>query len=242
MGSGTKPPDAPWPLIGRREELRNLTYALVERRSRLVLGPPGAGKTRLVREAERLAGQRCAWAERPRALHAFLVEAAEQLHCRIERFADLEQATSMSLKPAVLDALQRSPRCVAIDDLAWADPRMYRFLRELYYLPDVCLIVTAASRDSLGYVRRLLWDPREEIALEPLNRVESQELFEAAADRYQLRSLDLEDFRRKALAAARGNPGQIVSMCRLAGRPEYHNGRYVKFLPLRMDALSSRLP
>ena len=39
------------------------------------------------------------------------------------------------------------------------------------------------------------------------------------------------------LRSARGNPGQIVTMCRLAARPEYRQGRRVKFLPLRMDAL-----
>jgi hypothetical protein len=26
-------------------------------------------------------------------------------------------------------------------------------------------------------------------------------------------------------------------MCRLAARPEYQNGRHIKFLPLRMDVL-----
>lgn len=84
-------------------------------------------------------------------------------------------------------------------------------------------------------------DPREAISLEPLSRSEAQSLFEMAADRFELRPLDLDDFKRKVLVAARGNPGQIISMCRLAGRREYQNGRYIKFLPLRIDALSSHM-
>lgn len=56
---------------------------------------------------------------------------------------------------------------------------------------------------------------------------------------HRLESLDLDAFRRKVLTAARGNPGQILAMCRMAGRPEYQQGRHIKFLPLRMDALAA---
>jgi len=225
------------PLIGRGEELRNLLAALRDRRSRLILGPPGAGKTRLIREAIRDAGQACVILERTKVLHELLVECAKQLNCRSARFPTLDRATSMALKPLVLESLRRKPQCVAIEDLADADPRMYRFLQELYYVPRACLIVSATSRASLGFLRKLLWDPGEEILLGPLGRSESESLFDAAADRLALGTLDLTDFRRKALAAARGNPGQILSMCRLAARAEYQVGRHIKFLPLRMDAL-----
>lgn len=97
--------------------------------------------------------------------------------------------------------------------------------------------MTARAREALGYVRRLLWDPREEIRLPPLKRSEAAGLFEAAAITYKLDSLDLDSFRRQVLRSARGNPGQIVTMCRLAARPEYRLGRHVKFPPLRMDTL-----
>ena len=35
----------------------------------------------------------------------------------------------------------------------------------------------------------------------------------------------------------RGNPGQIVEMCRSATEPLYVSGRHIKFAPLRIDAL-----
>ena len=114
---------------------------------------------------------------------------------------------------------------------------MYRFLQEVYHLPGNCLIVTARSRDCLGHLRKLLWDPREEISLKPLTPPECNKLFAAATSKFGLGSLDLEDFRHKVLMSARGNPGQILEMCRLAARPEYQNGRHIKFLPLRMDVL-----
>jgi len=150
-------------------------------------------------------------------------------------------ATSMSLKPAILEFLKREPRAVLLEDVTEADPRMYRFLQAIYHSPGNCLVVTARSRESSGYLRRLLWDPREEIHLRPLKRREAAGLFEAAVATYKLDSLDLDGFRSQVLRSARGNPGQILAMCRLAARPEYRQGRHVKFLPLRMDALPAFL-
>ena len=87
-----------------------------------------------------------------------------------------------------------------------------------------------------------MWDPREEILLDPLSRAEAQWLFDEAVRRFGIESLQIDAFSRKVLAAAKGNPGQILAMCRMAARPEYQRGRYIKFLPLRMDMLSAFLP
>jgi hypothetical protein len=176
------------------------------------------------------------YAERPEVLHELLAGLAERLSCPAGRL------TSVSLKARVLNTLRTTPRCLILENLTGADPRMYRFLQHVYYLPGICLIVTAASRDCLGYVRKLLWNPREEIALKPLTRGDALSLFDVAATRHRLESFDLDAFRCKVLRAARGNPGQILTMCRMANRPEYQAGHRILFLPLRMDALTSFVP
>jgi hypothetical protein len=103
----------------------------------------------------------------------------------------------------------------------------------------VCLIVAAKSRDSIGHLRKLLWDPREEISLKPLSRTDASTLFESACRAFRLDTLDVDEFRTKVLSAARGNPGQIVTMCEMASRPQYQAGRHILFLPLRIDSLAA---
>jgi hypothetical protein len=227
------------PMLGRRDEVRTLSKALCARASFLVHGPKGIGKTRLLQEAILLSQQPCVSIEGPWELHRLLAELAERLSCPAERFGSLRNATSASLKPAVLDALRKNPQCVVLEDVQDADPTMYRFLQRVYYIPRVCLIVTAKSRDSLGFLRKLLWDPSEEVALKPLRRTEALTLFEMARTAFRLDNLDVGGFRGKVLSAAQGNPGQILTMCRMAGRPEYQHGRHIKFLPLRIDALTA---
>ena len=230
------------PLAGRREEMRALSSALKLRQSRLIVGPPGIGKTRLVEECITNSERRLVQVEKPPALHYLLVSIAEQLGCRSARFSPLAQATSIHLKPLVLNALRANPASVIVENLESRDPRMYRFLQDLYYTPGASLVVTARSSDRIGYVRRLLWDPRETIGMQPLSRPESLALFEGAARISRLESVDLDDFRHKVMDAARGNPGQIIAMCRLAAQPEYQCGRHIKFLPLRMDMLTAFVP
>jgi hypothetical protein len=227
-----QPQDQFVPLIGRRDDVRTLANLLRARNSCLVLGPKGIGKTRLIEESLSVSQQPSVCVERPAALHGLLVELAKRLSCPAVR-----HPTSIALKPSVLGALRRMPRYLVLEDMAGADPRMYRFLQQVHYIPAVCLIVTAASRDCLGQLRKLLWDPREEIALKPLTWAEALSLFDAAARMYRLQSFDLDAFRCQVLTAAQGNPGQILTMCRMASRPEYQAGRHIKFLPLRMDAL-----
>lgn len=227
------------PLAGRRDELKALSSALCGRKSCLVAGPAGIGKTRLIQEALRLSRQPFITLPWPGVLHQLLVELAKRLKCPIGRFGHTQDATSAALKPLLLAALRSAPQCVVLEDAANADPRMYRFLQQVYYIPGVCLTVAAKSRDSLGHLRKLLWDPGEEIALQPLHRGEARALFQAACGAFRLDGLDLDEFGGKVLAAAQGNPGQILTMCRLASRPEYQVGRHIKFLPLRMDALTT---
>jgi hypothetical protein len=219
------------PILGRRDEVRRLVAAMIARRSQLIVGPAGSGKTRLVEEALRLSQQPALTVRWPGALHDLLVELAERLGRPSRR------VTSLNLKIAVLNAMERTPCCVVLENAVDAEPRVYRYLQHVFYVPRACLIVTARSKDRLGYLRKLLWDPRERITLRPLGRAHARKLFDMAAVAYQLNAASLEIFRAKALAGAKGNPAQIVTMCRLAARPEYQHDGYIKFSPLRIDAL-----
>ena len=219
-------------LVGRRGEVGTLSAALRSRQSYLITGPPGIGKTKILHHCLSTSGQPFVLLNKPVVLHDLLVRLAERLHCRAGRF------TSVQLKPLVLDALRTTPHCVILEGVELVEPRMYRFLQELYYVPKTCLIATVRSRSRMGHLRKLLWDPREELALKPLNHTESLRLFEEARRAFGLDSFDRDDFRHKVIQAARGNPGQILAMCRLAGRSEYRNGRHIKFAPLRIDVLS----
>ncbi len=227
------------PLVGRRRELRFLESLLTRGSRALVTGPRGIGKTRLIEEAAAACGLQPVELCGPRTLHELL----ELLLPRITDApcppAELRSLPSQALQARALEALRASPRWLWIDDPVPAGPRLYRFLQRVLWIDGCGLAVTACDRQQLGYLGRLLWDPREELTLQPLDRKAAALLLDEAIRTFGLQALDpLEEFRRHALSAAAGNAGRIVTLCRLASQPQYRHGNRVLFTPLWMDTIT----
>lgn len=239
------------PLIGLSSERRRVEEALLKHESLLLLGPRGCGKTRLLHELIRSLSSAPAvvYTRCPAVLHDLLIALAcsllESRHHTLARMTSagpnpetwLSRQTSVHLRGMLWNPLEAEPRTLVLDEIEGAGARTFRFLQRLYYARGMAMI--AASRDlrALGDLGRLFWDPRRILQFQPLADRESLEVFELAANRFDLRELDLEEFRDKVLESARGNAGQIIEMCRLATDPQYISGTHIKFAPLRIDTM-----
>jgi len=235
-------------LVGMVKEHARLDAALSKGESVLLVGPAGSGKTRLLREAAAIRPGVLYIAWQP-TLHGVLTAITRSMiafgHPVLRRRARagpdpeawLAKQTSVHLKGLLWNAIEEAPLPMILDGVSGAGFPTYRFLQRIYHSRGMALF--AASRDfaSLGALGRLFWNPARIVTVFPLNGRDAAQLFEAAADHFGLRNLDLDDFREKVLENASGNPGQIIEMCRMAMQPQYLSGRYVKFAPLRIDAM-----
>jgi hypothetical protein len=236
------------PLVGMAKEKQRLSLAFGTGDPLLVLGPNGSGKTRLIQEA--LPGNRqvlyIAWEP---TLHALLTAMARALiaarhagfisHAKPGRDPEawLAIQTSIRLKGLLWTAVESSPTPMVLDGVAGASFPTYRFLQRIYHTHGMALFATSRDAFSLGALARLFWNPTKALNIPPLYERDAEQLFEAAADHFKLRNLDLAEFREKVLESAGGNPGQIIEMCRLATQPRYLAGRHIKFAPLRIDTV-----
>jgi hypothetical protein len=234
------------PFVGMAKERQKLLAAFRDQQPIVVLGAHGSGKTRLIEEIVRHhpGTLYVSWQETPHLLLAAIAHALMASgHAEFERRAKfgaqpeiwLSRQTSSHLRALIWNAVERTPIALMIDGVRRAGFPTYRFLERLYYTRGVWLSASACDTAGLGALGRLFWDRRRFVQLSPLSGRESLELFESAADHFRLRGLELEEFREKVLDSARGNPGQIIEMCRLAAEPRYVCGRYIKFSPLRID-------
>ncbi len=243
--------DQSFPLIGLASERQRLIDALRKRQALLLLGPAGSGKSTLIRYAigsipnsDEIIHLRYS-----ANLHQMLIDLGrsllatghQRLRKHIQSSADgdkwLAAQTSVHLKGILWTALEAAPRVIVLDGIDSGGFPTYRFLQRLYFAKGMALLAAARDPVALGALGRLFWDPRITVHLRPLNEPEANRLFDLAVDRFRLRGLNLEDFREKVLEAAKGNPGQIVEMCRSAMNPMYLSGKYIKFAPLRIDVL-----
>jgi len=241
-------------MIGLLREQQALASTIQRRESLLLLGPAGSGKTALVQSL--LPGTRedsplyIPEFETPHDLLVMitrsLLRSGHKLVLRKSASGSnwekwLSGKTSADLKGILWRSLEAAPRTLILDGINRASQPTYRFLQRLYFAPGMAIIVTARDRSHLGELGRLFWDPRRTIQIQPLSNAEALQLFETAADRYGLRRLSLEEFREKVLNSAKGNPGQIVEMCRLAANPQYVAGNYIKFALIRIDVMMKHL-
>jgi hypothetical protein len=219
------------PLIGGNSEIHRMRKSIRQRESLLVLGPAGSGKTAL---AHAMADEDVIYLRYSSTLHDLLTDLARALF----QSEHPGRQTSVHLKGMLYTSLEAEPRVIILDGIDQASFPTYRFLQRLYFTKGMAFVATARDAICLGALGRLFWDPRATLHLEPLNHVDSMRLFDIAAEQVGLLDLDVHEFRDKVLESARGNPGQIVEMCRMASNPMYVSGRHIKFAPLRIDVLT----
>jgi ABC-type cobalamin/Fe3+-siderophores transport system ATPase subunit len=240
-----------FPLIGFSNERQRLMTSLKQRRPLLILGPGGSGKTALIDTVVRElhAPDHVIVLQHSPHLHDLLTDLARALirmgHGGFRRWAKpgpdperwLKQQTSSHLKGVLWGALEAEPCTIILDGVTHGSFPVYRFLQRLHFTKGMALLASAREPVAMGALTRLFWDPRNTIQVQPLKAEDASRLFDLAVIHFQLGNLNVEEFRGKALEAAKGNPGQLIEMCRLAANPMYVTGTYIKFAPLRIDAL-----
>ena len=240
------------PLIGLLKEKRRIEEAVRHGEPVLVLGPAGSGKTALVRSiAASVSG--AIYLPYRRVLHEMLQSLAAALivsgHSRFARLVKdghapekwANEQTSVHLRGLIWNGLEAQGCLIILDGIDGSSFPAYRFFQRVYHSPGTTMIAIARDVFRLGELHRLLWDPRRTIQMAPLTETESLTLFKRAANRFGLREFDLAGFRPRVLESAKGNPGQIVEMCRMARDPQYRSGQHILFAPLRIDLMSRYL-
>jgi DNA-binding CsgD family transcriptional regulator len=158
---------APWPLTGRHSELDALRSALTGRRARSVVlvGPAGAGKTRLAREAQGVAqgaGRVTQWVT---ATHS-------SVRTPLGAFAPLLPATDATTAGSTTDSLQdllrRSARALIsrgqgrpfvlfVDDAHLLDEASAGLLQQLVATDRMLVVLTVRSGEPVPEALTALW-------------------------------------------------------------------------------------
>ena len=225
--------------VEREEELGRLRNQAKIRKSMLVYGPEGVGKSRLLRTF--VEGQPLAlYVAQMKSPREFLLALLDGLHSADQRIrvpGNISALSSSSLKGIVNRALDTRPFLMVLDHLDAPSRVVTGMIKDLNYYGRTPVIFASRSphMEDIGALRPLCALKSERIELENLPQKVALEFAMRDAERIKLWASNLDSILPSLVEWSDGNPGAILQMLKMAHLPQYRVGDQIKAHILYLD-------
>jgi hypothetical protein len=225
--------------VEREEELGRLRNQAKIRKSMLVYGPEGVGKSRLLRtfvDSQPLTLY-VAQMKSPREFLLALLDALHSVDERIRVPGNISALSSSSLKGIVNRALDTRPFLMVLDHLDAPSRVVTGMIKDLNYYGRTPVIFASRSphMEDIGALRPLCALKSERIELENLPQKIALEFAMRDAERIKLWASNLDSILPSLVEWSDGNPGAILQMLKMAHLPQYRVGDQIKSHILYID-------
>ena len=248
--------------VGREAETRRLRQAILDRKSLIICGAPGVGKTTLISKViEELPGglaARCICLPGMKDLKDVLQRLIRALYesgdrgLRHELHAQgvsavtfdawLKGNSSSRLRGTLYRAVESGECRIFLDHLPSVTRAVERVIKELFWMrkTPVYLVPHGLTEEAVARLMHVFyWGEGERLVLGPLPMPAARRLLESCVASFGLSGLELRDFRDEVLTLSGRVPGAIVGMCSLAADARYQCGSSIKTKLVHIDYLMS---
>ena len=242
MASSALPsPDAQYlAAVDRTEELARLRAQAQKRKSMLVFGPEGVGKTRLLLTF--VQNQPFALyvspIRSPRDLMMALIQGLRRLDKRELRLpSNANSLSTSSLKGIVQRALAEFPVMLVLDHLAGPSRVVTGIIKEFsdYGRRPIYIAARTPHMEDIGTLQPMCADRSERLEIRNFGPAVALEFAKREAERTGLRASNLDSALHSLVEWSEGNPGSILQMLKMADLPRYRMGDQIKAHVLYLD-------
>lgn len=242
MASSALPsPDAQYlAAVDRTEELARLRAQAQKRKSMLVFGPEGVGKTRLLLTF--VQNQPFALyvspIRSPRDLMMALIQGLRRLDKRELRLpSNANSLSTSSLKGIVQRALAEFPVMLVLDHLAGPSRVVTGIIKEFsdYGRRPIYIAARTPHMEDIGTLQPMCADRSERLEIRNFGPAVALEFAKREAERTGLWASNLDSALHSLVEWSDGNPGSILQMLKMADLPRYRMGDQIKAHVLYLD-------
>ena len=226
--------------VERSEEMARLHAQAQKRKSMLIFGPEGTGKTRFLESFVRTQPLvlHVAKVQSPRDLLLALVEQLRRLQRPgINLPANPVSLTTGSLKGIVQRALEQAPFLMALDHLAGPSRVVTGLIKDLNYFDRTPVIFVARTphMEDIGALQPMCAGRSEQVELKDFPPPVALEFARREAQKSGLWASNLDDVLHSLVEWSNGNPGSLIHMVKMAHFPRYRLGDQIKVHVLYLD-------
>jgi hypothetical protein len=219
-------------LIGREHERRALLGFIEQKRSVLILGEEGVGKSAILEDI-------VAAGPVKNILYSRHSVTLKETLVNFIGFAlgrkDVQKKNILSLKKLSYELLDASPDYAVLDHIGWVEPKFYGFLT---YVKErgIPFIVAArsAGKENVGHLWMGLYD-FDTLEIKNLDPAKSDRLVDHYGSAFNLKIDREADFKRAIFKFSRGNPKIIKQLCQLARDDKYRAKGYIDVRLMDLD-------
>ena len=233
-------------VFGRDKELAEMRARLETRRSFVLHGPAGAGKTFLLRSVISSYPWVLYCADTASSQNMFQQLATELVRknnrealAKLRRDGvELRRKSAIAVRGVVLNALHEGRYSAVLDHLRCPSAALAADIRDLMHWGNTSVIGVARSAhmEEMGFIGSYFALRSERLELKNLQAGEALSFAEYLAQRIELSASNRQEFLRKVVEFSNGAPGAIATMIRMASLPRYRCGDHIKVSPLYIDS------
>jgi len=231
-------------VFGRDKELEELKRRLAARKSFVLHGASGAGKTFLVSHAISTFHEvlYCPSAATPQQvfqnLALSLISARDRsVRASLRNVDAVRQKSTIALRGIVLEAVRRGRYWIVLDHLDGPAAALSSDTRDLMFYggTPVLAVARSAHMEDLGFLAPMFALRAERMRLTNFSRPDATQFAKVVVEQAGLRAVNLGQFVDSIVALGLGAPGAIVKMIQMAMLPKYRADGYIKTAPLYID-------
>ena len=230
--------------VEREEELERLRNQARIRKSLLVHGSEGVGKSRLLQNF--IGSQPLAvyipQMRSPREFAMTLLQALHSADGKVKLPGNIAALSTSSLKGIVHRALDTQPFLMVLDHLDAPSRVVTGMIKDLHYYGRTPVIFASRSphMEDIGALRPLCANKAERLEVKNFPPQVALEFAQREAERTELWASNLETVLSSLVEWSDGNPGAILHLLKMAQLPQYRAGDQIKSHILYVDYCMGR--